>query len=71
MPKYICGCKSMIVRARQRILSQLPDAPTEDPKDIEDVQEPSPKKQKTEEMDGDFVVIEKEDAAEDKRKAEL
>jgi hypothetical protein len=47
------------------ILSQLPDAPTEDPKDVSDIQEPSTKKQKTEDTDDDFVVIDKEDAKED------
>jgi hypothetical protein len=53
------------------MLSQLPDAPTEDPKDFEDVQQPSPKKQKLEDTDDDFVVVEKEDAQEDKPKSEL
>lgn len=56
------------------MLSQLPDAPTEDPKDIEDVQQPSTKKQKTEdaeETDDDFVVIDKDDAKEDKPKSDL
>jgi hypothetical protein len=52
-------------------LSQLPDAPTEDPKDIEDIQEPSSKKQKTEDAEDDFVVVEKEDSKEDKAKVEL
>jgi hypothetical protein len=49
----------------------LPDAPTEDPIDLEDSQEPSTKKQKTDEVDDDFVVVEKEDAEDDKPKAEL
>ncbi|KAF2821037.1 A1pp-domain-containing protein [Ophiobolus disseminans] len=53
------------------ILSQLPDAPTEDPKDLEDNSEPSPKKQKTDDADDDFVVVEKEDASEEKPKADL
>jgi len=53
------------------ILSQLPDAPTEDPKDVDDTPQPSAKKQKTEEADDDFVVVEKEDAKEDKPKPEL
>ena len=53
------------------ILSQLPDAPTEEPKDAEDIEQPSSKKQKTEELDDDFVVVEKEDAKEDKPKPEL
>jgi len=50
------------------MLSQLPDAPTDEPKDVDDSQEPSPKKQKTDEGEEDFVVVEKEDA---KDKAEL
>jgi hypothetical protein len=53
------------------IYSQLPDAPTEDPQDVEDSQEPSLKKLKTEETDDDFVVVEKEDAVDKKPKAEL
>jgi hypothetical protein len=53
------------------MLSQLPDAPTEDPKDISDFQEPSAKKQKMEDTDDDFVVVEKEDAKEDQSKSEL
>jgi hypothetical protein len=53
------------------MLSQLPDAPTEDPKDFEDDQQPSPKKQKTDDTDDDFVVVEKADALEDKPKPEL
>lgn len=52
------------------MLSQLPDTPTEDPKDIEDVEEPSTKKLKTEDTDDDFVVVEKEDAKEDKPKSD-
>jgi hypothetical protein len=54
------------------MLSQLPDAPLEDPRDTEDTEQPSPKKQKIEEADDDdFVVVEKEDAVEHKPKAEL
>jgi hypothetical protein len=55
------------------MLSQLPDAPLEDPRDTEDTEQPSPKKQKIDEADDDddFVVVEKEDAVEDKPKAEL
>jgi hypothetical protein len=53
------------------MLSQLPDAPSEDPKDVEDIQEPSPKKLKTDEAEDDFVVVEKEDAKEEKGKVEL
>jgi hypothetical protein len=53
------------------MLSQLPDAPTEDPKDIDDVEEPSTKKQKTDDLDDDFVVVEKEDIKDDLPKSEL
>ncbi|KAF1913095.1 hypothetical protein BDU57DRAFT_458107 [Ampelomyces quisqualis] len=53
------------------MLSQLPDAPTEDPKDVEDVEQPSTKKQKTDDTDDDFVVVEKEDATEAKSKSEI
>lgn len=53
------------------ILSQLPDAPTEEPEDVDDTPEPSSKKQKTDEADDDFVVVEKEDAKEDTPKPEL
>lgn len=42
-------------------MSQLPDAPTKDWKDFEPTNEPSPKKQKLDDTDDDFVVIEKED----------
>ncbi|KAF2127483.1 A1pp-domain-containing protein [Dothidotthia symphoricarpi CBS 119687] len=49
--------------------SQLPDAPTTEPKDVEDTQQPSSKKQKLEETeDDDFVMVEKEDG---KPKSEL
>ncbi|KAH7084105.1 MACRO domain-containing protein 1 [Paraphoma chrysanthemicola] len=51
------------------ILSQLPDAPTEEPKDVEDTPQPSAKKQKTDNVDDDFVVIEKEDAKDESAKA--
>jgi hypothetical protein len=51
------------------ILSQLPDAPTEDPKDVEDTLQPSTKKQKTEDADDDFVVVDKEDIKDDSAKA--
>jgi hypothetical protein len=53
------------------MLSQLPDAPTEDPKDVDDVEEPSTKKQKTDDIEDDFVVVEKEDAKADTPKSEL
>jgi len=44
------------------LAAKLPDAPAADPKDTEDTDEPSSKKQKTEAADDDFVVVEKEDA---------
>ncbi|KAI8941495.1 hypothetical protein NX059_002712 [Plenodomus lindquistii] len=53
------------------LLSQLPDAPTIDPQEAEGVQQPSLKKQKVEEAEDDFVVVEKEDVKEDKPKSEL
>ncbi|KAI4694001.1 uncharacterized protein J4E84_002580 [Alternaria hordeiaustralica] len=53
------------------LASQLPDAPTADPKDTDDAQQPSPKKQKTTDTDDDFVVVEKDDVKEDKAKPEL
>jgi hypothetical protein len=53
------------------LASQLPDAPTTEPKDIEDNQEPLSKKQKTTEADDDFVVVEREDTKDDKVKPEL
>ena len=48
------------------LLSQLPDAPTGEPLDIEDVEQPSTKKQKTTESEDEFVVVEKDDAADAK-----
>jgi hypothetical protein len=49
------------------LLSQLPDAPTDEPQDAEDSEQPAVKKQKTTDSDADddFVVVEKEDANED------
>jgi hypothetical protein len=45
------------------LAAKLPDAPAADPKDSEDAQEPSSKKQKTEEAsEDDYVVVEKDDA---------
>jgi len=43
------------------VLSQLPDAPKDDPVDVIDAEEPSPKKQKLDDSEDDFVVIDKED----------
>lgn len=58
--------------ATTEVLSQLPDAPTDEPVDIDDAEQPSQKKQKTEESsDDDFVVVEKEEADGTKPKAEL
>ncbi|XPS78270.1 hypothetical protein M3J09_010286 [Ascochyta lentis] len=58
--------------ATNEILSQLPDAPTDEPVDVDDAEEPSQKKQKTEEAsDDDFVVVDKEAKDEAKPKAEL
>lgn len=58
--------------AATEILSQLPDAPTDEPVDIDDAEEPSQKKQKTgETSDDDFVVVDKEATDEAKPKAEL
>ncbi|KAF1926956.1 MACRO domain-containing protein 1 [Didymella exigua CBS 183.55] len=49
------------LRATPDVLSQLPDAPTDEPVDADDADQPSQKKQKTEEgSDDDFVVIYKE-----------
>ncbi|CAN9188424.1 unnamed protein product [Alternaria alternata] len=53
------------------LASQLPDAPTAEPQDTDDVQQPFPKKQKTSDTDDDFVVVEKEDINDDKSKPEL
>lgn len=53
------------------LLSQLPDAPTIDPQDDEDTEQPSMKKQKTEVADDEFVVVEKNDGEADKPKSEL
>ncbi|OAG13261.1 MACRO domain-containing protein 1 [Alternaria alternata] len=53
------------------LASQLPDAPTAEPQDTDDIQQPSPKKQKTSDTDDDFVVVEKEDVNDDKSKPEL
>lgn len=47
------------------VMSQLPDAPTEDSKDFEAIDKPSPKKQKIDDTDDEFVVIEKDDVKDD------
>lgn len=58
--------------ATTEILSQLPDAPTDEPVDVDDAEQPSQKKQKTEEgSDDDFVVIDKQGTDGTKPKAEL
>jgi hypothetical protein len=53
------------------LASQLPDAPTAEPQDTDDTEQPSSKKQKTTDTDDDFVVVEKEDIEEDKAKPDL
>ncbi|KAF2623292.1 A1pp-domain-containing protein [Macroventuria anomochaeta] len=58
--------------ATTEVLSQLPDAPTDEPVDVDDAEQPSHKKQRTEEVsDDDFVVVDKEGTDESKPKAEL
>ena len=58
--------------ATTEVLSQLPDAPTSEPVDVDDAQQPSQKKQKTEDgSEDDFVVVEKEGADAEKPKSEL
>jgi len=58
--------------ATTEILSQLPDAPTDEPVDVDHAEQPSLKKQKTEEgSDDDFVVVDKEVAVGTKPKPEL
>ncbi|KAF3032405.1 hypothetical protein E8E11_002087 [Didymella keratinophila] len=58
--------------ATTEILSQLPDAPTDEPVDVDHAEEPSQKKQKTREgSDDDFVVVDKESADGTKPKSEL
>jgi hypothetical protein len=54
------------------MLSQLPDAPTDEPVDIDHAEQPSQKKQKTEEgLDDDFIVVDREDEDITKSKSEL
>lgn len=61
--------------ARTEILSQLPDAPTDEPMDGDHAKQPSQKKQKINEAsDDDFIVVDKEEMDESdeaKPKAEL
>ncbi|KAH6629388.1 hypothetical protein C7974DRAFT_311206 [Boeremia exigua] len=58
--------------AATEILSQLPDAPTNEPVDVDHAEQPSQKKQKTDDVsDDDFIVVDKEDTEETKPKAEL
>lgn len=58
--------------ATTEILSQLPDAPTDEPVYVDHTEQPSQKKQKTEEVsDDDFVVVDKEGAEGTKPKSEL
>lgn len=58
--------------ATTEMLSQLPDAPINEPVDIDHAQQPSQKKQKTEEgSDDDFVVVDNEETDETKPKGGL
>lgn len=58
--------------ATTEILSQLPDAPTDEPVDVDDTEQPSQKKQKTEDgPDDDFVLVDKMGADETKPRSEL
>lgn len=58
--------------ATTEILSQLPDAPTDEPVDVDHAEQPSQKKQKTEEAsDDEFIMISKEGAEGTKPKSEL
>jgi O-acetyl-ADP-ribose deacetylase (regulator of RNase III) len=58
--------------ATTEMLSQLPDAPTDEPVDIDHADQPSQKKQKIEDgSDDDFVVVGKEGADGTNPKAEL
>lgn len=58
--------------ATTEMLSQLPDAPTDEPVDIDHAEQPSQKKQKTEEgLDDDFIVVDREDEDITKSKSEL
>jgi hypothetical protein len=53
-------------------LSQLPDAPTDEPVDVDNAEQPSQKKQKTDETsDDDFVLVDEEEKDGTKPKAEL
>ncbi|KAJ5028284.1 hypothetical protein PSV08DRAFT_232664 [Bipolaris maydis] len=53
------------------LASQLPDAPTIDPTEAADLEQPSSKKQKTDESDDEFVVVNKHDIEKDMSKSEL
>ncbi len=58
--------------ATSEVLSQLPDAPTNEPVDVDDVPQPLQKKQKTDEVSDDgYVVIDNEDSDEAKPKPGL
>lgn len=64
--------EEQVTETATEILSQLPDAPTSEPVDVDDVEEPSQKKQRTDEAsDDDFVVVNKDAADEAKPKAGL
>lgn len=53
------------------LASQLPDAPTIDPAEAADSEQPSSKKQKTAESDDEFVVVDKHDIENDMSKSGL
>lgn len=53
------------------LASQLPDAPTTEPADTTDPAQPSYKKQKIDDSDDDFVVVDKDDFKDDESKSEL
>ena len=53
------------------LASQLPDAPTTEPADTTEAVQPSPKKQKIDDSDDDFVVVDKDDLKDDESKSEL
>ena len=58
--------------ATTEVLSQLPDAPTDEPVDVDHAEQPLQKKQRTaEEPEDDFVVVDKESTGETKPKSGL
>ena len=58
--------------ATTEVLSQLPDAPTDEPVDVDHAKQPLQKKQRTgEESEDEFVVVDKESTGETKPKSGL